>query len=377
VSPFCGFNLWQAMWWGANDRPRLGRELDRLRAIGATTVRIVAAGEGPDDAPYRVTPSLTPRPGEVRGEILEGLVHALDALEAREMDAIVCLGNFWHWTGGVAQLRAWCDGSSIPYPVGDEADWNAFARYAAGFFESKEAMALFEAHVDTVVGAIGDHHAVRILEVMNEPRGMHVPTEMRAALHHFVDAIRAKSAAPITLGSEGSTLRPDVAGLSFREDHDHPGITHTTIHLWPENWGVWDPKADDDASFAAMLEWARGYVRAHAEVASALDRPLIIEELGLARDLGRRDPDAPTRRRDAFFEAVADEMTRARREGLSVEGILFWAWAGEALGDEGRGLGGDPPHEPPGWYGIGANDRSTHEIVENVCRLARRGAKRS
>jgi mannan endo-1,4-beta-mannosidase len=292
------------------------------------------------------------------------------------MDAIVCLGNFWQWTGGLAQLRSWCDGTSIPYPVGDDADWNAFARYAAGFFASEEAMALFESHLQTVLDAIAGHRAVRVLEVMNEPRGMDAPRRMRAALHRFVDVMRTKSEAPITLGSEGSTARPDVAGLSFAEDHDHPAVTHTTIHLWPENWGMWEPKRDDDAAFEAMLAWARRYVRDHAELAATLGRPLVIEELGLSRDLGRRDSGGETKRRDAFFGAVVDEMERAREDGLPVEGILFWAWAGETLGGEGRGLGGDPPHEPAGWYGVAANDRSTHEIVEYVRQLARRDPKR-
>ena len=72
---------------------------------------------------------------------------------------------------------------------------------------------------------------------------------------------------------------------------------------------------------------------------------------------------------------MCDEMEAARADGLPVEGILFWAWAGETLGGEGRGLGGDPPHEPAGWYGIAAEDGSTHEIVESVCRLARREAR--
>ncbi len=374
MSAIAGFNLWQAMWWGARDRPRLARELARIRDVGASTVRIVACGEGPDDAPFRVTPSLTPAPGEIRGEILDGLRHALDAIGDHGMDAIVCLGNFWHWTGGLAQLRAWCDGSAIPYPVGDDADWNAFARYAAGFFESAEAMGLFEAHLGAMVTAVGDHEAVRVLEVMNEPRGMERPESMRAALHGFVERIRRGSGAPITLGSEGATRRPDVAGLSFADDHDHPAITHTTIHVWPENWGLWDPTEDDDARFEDMLAWARGYVRTHAEQAKALGRPLIVEELGLSRDGGRRDVDGATTRRDAFFRAIVDEVAGARSDGLPVEGILFWAWAGETLGDE-NALGGDPPHEPAGWYGIGANDRSTHEIIQSVCGLARRDAK--
>ncbi len=371
MSLLAGVNLWQAMWWGALDFPRLARELARLREIGVTTVRLMASSEGPDDAPYRVTPSLTPAPGAPRAEILAGLTRALDAIGEHGIDAIVCLGNFWQWTGGVAQLRAWSDGSAIPYPIGEDPDWDGFARYAAGFFVDDAAKALFVSHLRSTVGAIGDHPAVRILEVMNEPRGMHVPEAMRSAVHDFARVIREHSDAPIATGSEGSTRDPEKAGLSFEADHDHPEIAFATAHLWPQNWGKWDPERNDDASFASMLTWARGYLRDHAERATRMGRPLILEELGLARDGGRRDAGAPTSRRDAFFRAMVEEVRRARDDGLSVEGILFWAWAGETLGDEGRGLGGDPPHEPAGWYGIGAEDHSTQQIIESVGRPTR------
>jgi len=376
TEPFVGVNLWQAMWWGSSDRDRLGRELDQLRDSGVGVVRILAGSEGPDDAPHRVVPSLTPVPGEPRQELLEGLMHALDAIADHELGAIVCLGNFWHWSGGLAQYRAWCDGSPIPYPVGDEPDWNAFARYAAGFWEMEDARALFVAHLENIVGRIRGHQAVRVFELLNEPRGVHAPQAMRELLHLSAARIREMSDRPIATGSEGSTATPEVAGLSFEDDHDHPAITHTTIHLWPENWGKWDPRQDDDTAFGEMLLWARGYVRDHAERAAALGRPLIVEELGLSRDGGRYTTDAGTRRRDRFFEAMLDELTKAKREGLPIAGILFWAWAGEVLaGRPGHAwqpsdpLCGDPPHEPQGWYGIAASDEATRAIIKK-CGLA-------
>ena len=101
-----------------------------------------------------------------------------------------------------------------------------------GSFDSEEAIALFDSHLGEVVSAIGAHPAVHLLEVMNEPRGMSAPERMRTVLHGFVDTIRASSQAPITLGSEGSTRRPDVAGLDFHEGprpprghaHHHPPL---------------------------------------------------------------------------------------------------------------------------------------------------------
>lgn len=358
------------MWWGAQDPHRLDRELDRLKGLGASVVRVLAGSEGPDDAPHRVVPSLTPSPGAPRADMLQGLNRALDAIAERDLGAIVCLGNFWHWSGGLAQYRAWCDGSAIPYPVGADADWEAFARYAAGFYASKAARDLFGAHLESIVSELRGHEAVRFFEVLNEPRGANEAAAMRDFLHESAARIRALTDRPVALGSEGSTLSPDAAGLSFEEDHDHPAITHTTIHLWPQNWGRWNPVADDDAAFDEMLVWARSYVREHAERAQVLGRPLIVEELGLARDRGRFDQEATTERRDRFFDAIIDELARARRDGLPIAGVLFWAWAGEVLATDpggawrpGEALTGDPPHEPQGWYGISARDESTHGVL--------------
>lgn len=379
---FVGVNLWQAMWWGAFDRPRLERELDHVARLGVSVVRVLAGSEGPDSAPHRVVPSLSPDLRTHRPELVEGLAAALDALRGRDMRAIVCLGNFWHWSGGIAQYRAFCDGTEIPYPVGDAPDWNGFARYATGFYDMPAAMALFDAHVAKIVEATRDHDAVFLYEILNEPRGMDAAPQMRAFLHRTASAVRALTTHPIALGSEGSTDEPEVVGLSFERDHDHPAITHTTIHVWPENWGRWDPQANDDEVFEDMLEWTRRYVRSHAERAAALGRPLVIEELGLSRDGGRYNPDASTERRDRFFATVRDEVESMREDGLEVVGIVFWAWAGEVLATRPGGpwrvgdpLSGDPPHEPQGWYGIGGSDTSTHQIIQSVGHLARRSSR--
>jgi mannan endo-1,4-beta-mannosidase len=52
-----GANMWYAAWLGADapfgDRPRLGRELDRLKALGLNNLRIMAAAEEARCAPDR------------------------------------------------------------------------------------------------------------------------------------------------------------------------------------------------------------------------------------------------------------------------------------------------------------------------------------
>ena len=129
VRRFMGANLWYAVHLGCrtSDRARLRRELDALRAAGVSSVRISALSEGPDDAPWRVVPTLQPAPGLFVADHAEGLDYTLQQLELRGMDATVTLHNMWPWSGGLAQYVAWSTGEAIPYPPPAEGgDWGTF-----------------------------------------------------------------------------------------------------------------------------------------------------------------------------------------------------------------------------------------------------------
>ena len=363
-----GVNFWHAMWLGAEgplgDPERLARELDLLAGTGVTCLRLMAGAEGPNDAPERVVPALQPEPGVWDAWLLDGLGAALDAIAARGMTAIVCLGNFWWWSGGLAQYRAWASGGAMPAPGSA-----GFEAYSAGFYRDAAARALFDAHVHVVLDRLAGHSAIEAWEVCNEPRGKHDAEGMRAFLVATADRIRSfDRRARVASGTEGSTASPESAGLDFRADHESPAIDVATCHLWPQNWGLWDPARDDDAQFDDVLAWSRAYLRRHAVEAAELGKPLWIEELGLARDGGSFDPDAATTRRDAFFDAMLDEAHALAGEGLPVAGLLVWAWTGE--GGQRRG---DPPHEPAGWYGVRSTDTSTLEVLSRHARPARRG----
>lgn len=374
-----GVNFWQAMWLGApgplGDRARLARELDRLGAAGVSDLRIMAAAEGPNDAPERVVPALQPEPGVWDEALVEGLETALGEIGSRGMRAIVCLGNFWFWSGGLAQYRAWAGSGHIPYP-GGTGDWEGYERFAAGFYRDAGARALFDAHVDRIVSRCGGADAITAWEICNEPRGKGDASGMRAYLVETAERIAALDpGCRVASGSEGATADPAGAGLGFSDDHAHPSITVTTCHLWPQNWGLWDPVRGDADALDRVIDWARGYIREHAERAASLGKPLLVEELGLARDGGAFGPAATTRHRDRFLSAVLGECARLEAEGLPIESVLPWAWSGEAVPPRpgewwrpGDPYGGDPPHEPQGWYGILASDATTLEVLESAAR---------
>ncbi len=360
-----GVNAFALPWLGAFDRDRLERELDQLAELGLNAVRFVAASHGPDAEPHRVVPSLQRRPGVFGEALLEGLGRALEAVKARDLVAIVAYGNFWHWTGGFAQLRAWAGAGPIPYPVlgpgGEAPDWPRYARYAAGLYEDPLADALYAAGLERLVPLVVGSGADVLHELANEPRG----TGARRAFvrwldRHLATLRRLAPGALVLPGTEGSTRDPDAAGLGFERDHERADVA--SLHLWPENWGVHRPGADD-AAFAATLAWARGHLRDHAFRAAAMHRPLLLEETGLARDGGLTAPGTPTTRRARFFRELLAEAEALEAAGAPIAGMLPWAWAGEGVPRDpggpwapGDALGGDPPHEPQGWYGIYARD---------------------
>ncbi len=371
-----GVNFWHAPWIAASrptDPRRLPRELDRLRDHGIHWIRVFACSEGPGDHPRRVRRALQPRPGVYDEALLLGLDRVLAELGSRHMRAVIVLTNFWDWSGGLGQYRAWGGAGALPDPA--VQGWSALQRYVSGFYRDRGARAAFVRHVERIVGRRSalsglpytEEPALGMWQIANEPRGIGDPRGMRAWIADVAGRIVSHDPAhPISVGSEGSTTDPQGAGLDFLADHAHEAIGCTTCHLWPENWGRYDPLRCDERSFEAVLGWARGYLRAHAELAAQLGKPLWLEELGLARDGRRLDPASPTTRRDRFLAAVIDEAHRLRGEGLPVAGVMPWAWSGEGLSDPAQTPSGDPPHEPHGWYGIGSEDHSTLSVLRGT-----------
>ena len=110
---FVGTNFWYGLNLGSKgtggDRKRLLRELDKLKSMGITNLRIMAASEGPDTEPWRMKPALQKSPGVYNQEVLDGLDFLLNEMGKRNMYAVVCLSNFWPWSGGMAQYIKWQD----------------------------------------------------------------------------------------------------------------------------------------------------------------------------------------------------------------------------------------------------------------------------
>jgi len=362
---FAGANFWQGMNLGVDgptgDRARLLRELDRLRGLGLTNLRVMAASEGPNSEPYRTVPALMTAPGEYDGGVLDGLDFLLAEMAKRGLRAVMVLNNFWHWSGGMAQYVSWHERTPIPYP----GDFRTFVEYSARFYGYEECQDWFRDHIAMIVNRTNpytgtkyrDDPAVFSWELANEPR--RYPQGWIDETSAYIRSLDPNHM--VTTGSEGAP--PGEPGQDFIRTHAAPGVDYATVHIWPQNWGWFDPKRP--ASYGTAEPLAAAYFEKRAKEAASLGKPLVLEEFGLARDwppLGNSlDPASPTTLRDRFYAALCGLVEASAAAGGPAMGDNFWAWAGEAR--PGKPWTGDPPHEPAGWYSVYDADASTLAVI--------------
>ncbi len=382
---FLGTNFWYGMNLGSSgaggDRARLIRELDRLSALGVTNLRVMAASEGPDDAPYRMSPSLQPSPGKYNEQILEGLDFLLAEMRVRNMRAVMCLNNFWNWSGGMSQYLVWSDPKrSIPHPPPHPGgDWQTYQEFTAQFYDDQVAMELFNNYLRFITKRINSitklpyaaDPTIMAWELANEPRGVN----RKESYLKWIDQTSRliKTLAPkqlITIGSEGETASIH-AGTDPYIDHKFDSIDYVTFHLWVQNWGIYDP-ANPEITLAESVEYAKSYIKRHEQAAKRLNKPLVLEEFGISRDRNDHSSLSSTQVRDEYYRRIFLKIYgRSKIEKSVIAGVNFWAWGGEGrprspevLWEVGDDFIGDPAHETQGWYSVYDTDKSTLKIIK-------------
>lgn len=387
---FIGANYWQAMNRASRgpggDRQQLLRELDDMKAHGITNLRIMAATEGPDGEPFRIAPALLEAPGVYDADLLDGLDFALKALADRGMKAIMTMGNMWHWSGGFGQYVVWAGvAGSIPYPPPHPGgDWDAYQRFAAQFYGNSQAVSYYLDHVTKIVTRFNhytnmwyrDDPTIMAWELANEPRALgHVDAYLAwvATSAQLIKSLDHDHL--VTIGSEGDTSSPSDSGTEYLRDHSLSAIDYGTAHVWVQNWGWYDP-ADADTTYAPAVAQAKAYIDSHVARTRALDKPIVFEEFGLARDLNSYSSAAPVTVRDHYYAEIFGHLCALAKDS-AVAGTNFWAYAGESRAlppfgqwwRPGDALLGDPPHEQQGWYSVYSSDTSTLAVVKRFSHL--------
>jgi mannan endo-1,4-beta-mannosidase len=393
---YAGANMWYAAYLGAaapvGDPDRLQRELDALAAMGVRNLRILASSER-SPLTNSLQPAFRDRGAGYNELLLRGIDRALAEMGKRGLTGVLYLANFWEWSGGMMTYMSWVNGGDY-INMGDPAHpWPEFADRASAFYSDARAVALYRDYVRAVVGRTNsvtgvryrDDPTIMAWQLANEPR----PGGSEAAARANMPAFRRwvsdttlliRSLDPshlVSTGSEGLMGCVEDEACVIGE-HAIAGIDYLTVHIWPLNWRWIEPK-DVAGTWDRGEAKVRASVADHVRLARQLNKPLVIEEFGFARDEGY-DPGTPTVWRDRFY-ALIYELAQAAATGYGpVAGTNFWAWAGS--GRSGRadhhysagpaGYVGDPPHEPQGWYSVFDSDLGTRKLIASHARAMAR-----
>lgn len=387
---YLGTNLWYGLNLGAKppggapsgNRERLIRELDRLKDLGVTNLRIMGSSEGPFTEPNRMLPSLQPKPRLYNNDVLQGLDFLLDEMKNRQMYAVVCMNNFQNWSGGIAQYLVWAGvADSIPYPPPHPGgDWQKFQDFTAQFYANEKAVEFYNRHLEFIVNrentisgiAYKNDPTIMAWELINEPVGIKNTEAFLKWIDNTAGLIKKLDPKHlVTTGSEGkrSSL---TSGNNLAKYHSSKNIDYATINMWVQNLNIDDP-LKTDSSYDVAMKNAVDYLEDQEKTAKQINKPLVLEAFGISRDLNNHDAKSAVTVRDKYYAALLEEVyQRANRDSSVVAGCNFWAWGGEGrprqpkdiwiLGDE---FIGDAPSEPQGCYSVYDTDLSTQAVIKD------------
>ncbi len=385
---YTGANMYFGAYLGSKaplgNRDRLKRELDALKELGVANLRVLGASEL---SPLRnsLRPAFHDGKQVLNEDLLDGLDFILAEMGARDMRAVIYLGNFWEWSGGFATYLYWTNGGHY-IDMNDPAHpWPEFADFSAQFYASLPAVALYRDYVHSLVTrsnaitqrAYRDDNTIMAWQLANEPRpagsdafGAKNMTAFRAWIADTAKFIKSLDGNHlVSTGNEGLKGCLESAEC-VSAAHGVAEIDYLTCHIWPLNWS-W-VKADDlPGTYAKGEQLSADYFDRHVALAKAMNKPLVIEEFGFPRDGGSYDPGTPTTFRDRFYAMIYARVADGAKNSGPVAGSNFWGWGGSGRPqhlDHRMQRGetdyvGDPPHEPQGWYSVFDNDTSTLDVI--------------
>lgn len=378
---YIGTNYWYGVIIASSgsfgDRARLLRELDFMKENGITNLRVQAGAEGPDNEPFRVTPSIQVAPGKYSDEMLDGLDFLLSEMGKRGQHAVLFLNNSWDWSGGFAQYLNWNGYGPIPYPMVKPNTWPQFMAFAGRFLNCDNCKNQFFDHVKFLLNRTNRYTGVKYTEdpvimtweIGNEPRAFsteNIPA-LEIYIHETAALIRGIDKNHlITTGTEGQWGCENSLEV-FERIHAQPEIDYLTMHIWPKNWSWIDVK-NIPGTLETGIKNTNKYMDDHFAVARRLGKPIVLEEFGLPRDFHGYLPSEKTTCRDSYYVNAFEQVFDHCKSNDVLAGCNFWGFGGEGRPDhifwvKGDDYVGDPPNEEQGLNSVFSTD-STVPIIK-------------
>lgn len=385
-SHFIGTNFWYGAILGSEgqggDRERLIAELDSLKAIGITNLRVLVGGDGPDGVPTRVSPTLQKEPGVYNDTIFRGLDYLLVKMAERGMKAVLYINNSWEWSGGYGMYLEWAGAGKALIPSID--GWPEFMEQMSGFVTNQKAKELYAAHVKNVVTRTNtitgkpykDDPTIFSWQIGNEPRCFSADPAVQDAFVEWMwsAASLIKSLDSNHMVSTGSEGRWGCEGSMelYERIHSCPDIDYLNIHIWPYNWS-WVKENTLVTNLPVAIKNTDEYIDEHLVLAKKYGKPVVMEEFGYPRDDFKFAKGTPTEGRDAYYSHVFGRIVDSYKEGDIFAGLNFWGWGGLASQSpvnlywkSGDDYCGDPAQEQQGLNSVYASDTSTINIIKKA-----------
>ncbi|WP_295674695.1 cellulase family glycosylhydrolase [uncultured Mucilaginibacter sp.] len=380
---YIGTNYWYGGLLATNGeagKKRLKTELDFLKQHGVTNLRVMVGAEGLTDYKYR-TPNekvLEPEAGKFNEDIMAGLDYLLNELAKRKMKAVLHFTNTWEWSGGIAQYLKWNGYGEQPYPksLGGYYSWDKLRQYISQFYSCKPCMDELDTYIKYILHRTNslngkkyiDDPAIMAWEIINEPRPMEkvaVPA-FEAWMSHVSALVKSIDKNHLlTTGSEGD-IASDFDLSVYQKIHADKNIDYLTIHIWPKNWN-WFKDTAINANYKVILDSAGKDIQKHLQVAKQMNKPMVIEEFGLPRNLHVYTPGTSTYNRDHFYNFIFSKVLN----NPGIAGCNFWAFAGiarpipgQTFWKDGDEFMGDPGGEEQGLNSVFDSDESTWKVIE-------------
>jgi mannan endo-1,4-beta-mannosidase len=406
---FVGTNFWYgpliASEGRGGNRERLHKELDALKSIGVTNLRILVGSDGPEGVAYKVEPVLQLEPGVYNDTILRGLDYLLAEMAERDMHAVLYFNNSWEWSGGYGQYLEWAGNGKALLPSVD--GYENYVDHVSRFVKDEKAKELYYNHVRNIVTRTNtvtgkpytEDPTIFSWQIGNEPRAFARDSVTKASFAEWMcaSATLIKSLDPnhmVSSGSEG-LYGCEVDMDLFEKIHAHKDFDYLNVHIWPLVWR-WVTKDTFADSVCVANRMTEKYLTAHFPVAERLGKPVVLEEFGYPRDGAKAfegeaekfwdgvslSKDSSTAARDAYYSYVFGRLVKARENGEPLAGVNFWGWGGHATQSQvnefwrpGDDYCGDPAQEPQGLFSVYATDESTIELIRQTNETLKRTTK--
>ena len=377
---FIGANYWYGAILGSKgkggDRQRLNRELDEMKRLGITNLRVLVGSDGEEGIKWKVSPVLQPSPSVYNDVLLDGLDYLMLQLQRRRMVAVLYLNNSWEWSGGYGFYLEHAGAGKALQP--NEVGYSAYIKYASQFSTNKLAQQLFFNHLCFILKRTNrytkkryaDDPAIMSWQIGNEPRAFD-----KAVLPQF-EAWLAKAAAMmksidkrhlVSVGSEGA-FGCEADYDSWQRICADPNVDYCNIHIWPYNWS-WAKKDSLSQNLQRTKDNTKEYIDRHLAICAKINKPLVMEEFGYPRDGFAFSKQSPTTARDAYYAYVFSLLAADAAKGGYFAGCNFWGWGGQAQPkheqwEPGDDYTGDPAQEAQGLNSVFSSDTSTINVIK-------------